>query len=873
MPAIQIFGRRTYIGGDDLQPAAAATMIVRALQITLLILPLTVKTALHQYPITYTEETLWAYLVSSFLYCFFSICLENNVYHISSIGTPTVECETRSSKMAQILKFKLTCMFIFQIIVFGLGIFSATTLAASSGSDTNFSNTTNSTYASIPMEELLLVQQSYRNLLLREAAYIKSSSEEDITSNNGNMFFPSSWWLILSFLLATQATEILVTIFSWCFFLQLPKSRRSSNFAGITSSPTRMIHHHSHYGAMEEIWKNRCRFFCKVSGIATCYLFGGREIDSGGEFGPIARILTDYFEDGGDFDVVPSDIVMGLMLLWRIQKQRQIEATQRALAQKSKSASGSSSVRTNDNDVALDILQTASSQDLLLNPSNSNNEFDNDGDAFLGLPPKNTTIPTPREAFVFKIHHCGSRHFYDCNLRNCLSPEDEYDRSIMAEGARFARYALAIYTWKLLVYMKPIQSICHFCVPRRHEQQQDEDTVEPCSSSYLPFQCVVEGDNCCSVNEAALLAQAGDSSDSCELVYARFDNGLIETPHCVVIDRKWKSVVLSIRGSLSLEDCLTDVLCDPESLEKLGMDYGFDGHGEYCHSGVVNRVEWLHDNLERNGVLAKLLLDPLSEFHDYSLRIVGHSLGAGCAIVLGFMLKKKYPNLRCLLYSPPGGLMTWNSATQCKDYVTSFVLDNELVPRLSVENLEQLRDEVLELILRTKVPKIEVARDFVAKAAVAMMTPSNSVDWEGLFDDDEDILYSKGSAPMDSKFARQLVNFKEIQQQRKEHRGRVPVTLFPPGKIVHVVKTSEVQSWSNTCWKCITCCTSNAGFKYTPMWANNDDFNEIVISSTMGTDHFPNRVCIEIERTANSFFVEDISENAEEANNSLFKTK
>jgi len=57
------------------------------------------------------------------------------------------------------------------------------------------------------------------------------------------------------------------------------------------------------------------------------------------------------------------------------------------------------------------------------------------------------------------------------------------------------------------------------------------------------------------------------------------------------------------------------------------------------------------------------------------------------------------------------------------------------------------------------------------------------------------------------------------------------------------------------------------------MWANNDDFNEIVISSTMGTDHFPNRVCIEIERTANSFFVEDISENAEEANNSLFKTK
>lgn len=79
--------------------------------------------------------------------------------------------------------------------------------------------------------------------------------------------------------------------------------------------------------------------------------------------------------------------------------------------------------------------------------------------------------------------------------------------------------------------------------------------------------------------------------------------------------------------------------------------------------------------------------------------------------------------------------------------------------------------------------------------------------------------------------------------------------------------------YNNKTGKCITCCTSNAGFKYTPMWANNDDFNEIVISSTMGTDHFPNRVCIEIERTADSFFVEDISESAKESINSLCKTK
>jgi len=253
--------------------------------------------------------------------------------------------------------------------------------------------------------------------------------------------------------------------------------------------------------------------------------------------------------------------------------------------------------------------------------------------------------------------------------------------------------------------------------------------------------------------------------------------------------------------------------------------------------------------------LDKIFQDPTSKIRDYTLRIVGHSLGAGCALILGFMLRRKYPTLRCLLYSPPGGLLTWNSATNCKDYVTAFVLDNELVPRLSVENMEQLRDEVLELILRTKVPKIKVAHDFVTTVAASM----SDLDCGDFLEEDNEILYPKGGAPMDSMFARQLMYFKEIQQRRKEHRGRVRASLFPPGKIVHLVKTSEVQSLSNRFWRCITCCTSNAGFTYTPMWANNDDFNEIIISPTMGADHFPNRVCLEIEGVARNFGIDAAS--------------
>lgn len=41
----------------------------------------------------------------------------------------------------------------------------------------------------------------------------------------------------------------------------------------------------------------------------------------------------------------------------------------------------------------------------------------------------------------------------------------------------------------------------------------------------------------------------------------------------------------------------------------------------------------------------------------YGLVIVGHSLGAGTAAILSFLLRPQYPSLHCYSYSPPGGLL------------------------------------------------------------------------------------------------------------------------------------------------------------------------------------------------------------------------
>ena len=49
---------------------------------------------------------------------------------------------------------------------------------------------------------------------------------------------------------------------------------------------------------------------------------------------------------------------------------------------------------------------------------------------------------------------------------------------------------------------------------------------------------------------------------------------------------------------------------------------------------------------------------------------------------------------------------------------------------------------------------------------------------------------------------------------------------------------------------------SNIGSEYTPISSSNtQDFNEIIVSPTMGTDHFMDRMCLELENLPVSFVI------------------
>lgn len=183
--------------------------------------------------------------------------------------------------------------------------------------------------------------------------------------------------------------------------------------------------------------------------------------------------------------------------------------------------------------------------------------------------------------------------------------------------------------------------------------------------------------------------------------------------HVVFLDHLTETIVVSIRGTGSISDVLTDLHCDtvpfltPQSisdklLSKLTTAISHDNLPiTYAHSGIA--------------VSAKALLDPVVEaikaarslrngrYKKYDVVVTGHSLGAGTACLLSLLLSSKTGMVvTTFAYAPPpvisrdsaainfkhgsvgvesGKLSNVTGGANCM--IHSFVHHNDIVPRSS----------------------------------------------------------------------------------------------------------------------------------------------------------------------------------------------
>lgn len=581
-------------------------------------------------------------------------------------------------------------------------------------------------------------------------------------------------------LLLCQLVDVLLPLGA-AVYICLRDSRRA----------TRLATDRAGYGSEESRWRCFCACCCNLTTLLTCCMCGGKEVNAGG-YRDLSKALATYFNDGGTLDLVLTDIIAGLVMLLRVQLQRRLEC-RKALIKAT--------------------VETDRMKRMSLAASHVDGMIQRDGGG------------AGRECIIFRLERDGAELRYTAALRNVLSSKNDADVSALNEGAHFCQLALGIYGWMMQLIERPVTGCCVLgCSWCKHPR------FHCCTNSTDGH---IVGDTILGCQEIALLNHGLEPN---EIRYASFAQGLVKTPYCITVDEEWKSVVVTVRGTLSLDDAVADLSIRPVLLDLWAERNGFqeEGSGEFCHKGMLDIAVWIVEDLKDHGILEQLLLGDKAEFSGYELRVVGHSLGAGVAAVVATMLKSQYASVRCLAFSPPGCVFSRRLAESCKEYITSYVLGDDVVPRLGLTSMENLRHEVLSLIARIKVPKYVILRPLSRK--------------ENVIDANARMLHqSSADIPADSAFWEAVKEFEEVQKVKKTESGP-DIILYPPGNIIHLFRTTEDKRCLD-----LSCALKKRPDDYVAKYAEVDDLQEIIVNAKALSDHQPYRVLAELERVAESF--------------------
>uniref|UniRef100_A0A8B9HXX3 Diacylglycerol lipase-alpha n=1 Tax=Astyanax mexicanus TaxID=7994 RepID=A0A8B9HXX3_ASTMX len=494
-----------------------------------------------------------------------------------------------------------------------------------------------------------------------------------------------------------------LVIFSVCFTMMCTFDPTGRTFVKLKATRRRQrnlttytLRHRLEEGQASS-WSRRLRFFM------CCTRAQDSQSDA---YSEVASLFAEFFRD---LDIVPSDIIAGLVLL----RQRQRAKRSAILDQPNN-----------------DIL------------------------AFLsGMPVTRST--------------------------RYLDLKNSTEMAMYKEVCYYMLFAMAAYGWPMYLLRKPACGLCRLL---------SSCTCTSGSGSRLSQSVTVEEDNCCGCNVLAIRRQFLDRDlKQVQIVYTSCHDAVYETPFFVAVDHGKKKVVISIRGTLSPKDALTDLTGDSERLpveEQHGVWLG--------HKGMVYSAEYIKKKLEQEMILSQAFGRDLSKgtMH-YGLVIVGHSLGAGTAAILSFLLRPQYPTLHCYSYSPPGGLLSEDAMEYSKEFVTSVVLGKDLVPRIGLSQLEGFRRHLLEVLQKSDKPKWRIivgGTKCIPKTELPM----------------EDDPPSQGVTPSNSRLC--------LHPSDLSIALSASTPLYLPGRIIHVEDPT-----------------------YSALWGDNKAFDEVIISPAIIT--------------------------------------
>ena len=242
-----------------------------------------------------------------------------------------------------------------------------------------------------------------------------------------------------------------------------------------------------------------------------------------------------------------------------------------------------------------------------------------------------------------------------------------------------------------------------------------------------------------------------------EVVYVNTESKTNRPAHFIAVKRSqklwtpWLEVIMVVRGTKTIDDAITDLLCDYE-----------DYKGGKAHSGMLEGGRYL---AEKHKKLFKDLLKSSGK-PKLSLTLVGHSLGAGAASIVAMEYYDE-EDFECEVigFGCPA-MLSKELSEQTKHYITTVVADDDCVPRLSAASVVNALLDIMEY------DYIPYARRDVKHALSELQRLYPMIVTETLGKKILELL-----DPLMDQYVKNGI--------KKSTSKRMDPLLFPPGNIIH----------------------------------------------------------------------------------------
>ncbi|KAI8983842.1 hypothetical protein BDB01DRAFT_843157 [Pilobolus umbonatus] len=180
--------------------------------------------------------------------------------------------------------------------------------------------------------------------------------------------------------------------------------------------------------------------------------------------------------------------------------------------------------------------------------------------------------------------------------------------------------------------------------------------------------------------------------------YGLRKGAVFQPSYFISYDQGHEAVVLGIRGTWSLYDCITDLVCEYRPWK-----------GGLVHSGMLASAQWFFTR-----IIPQIFLFISEQIESKNRRIssfiiTGHSLGAGTAAILTMMVADHIDQLRDLSQNPhfkvhcysyaPVASVSLDLSEKYKNHIDSFVCHDDLVGRLSYGTASCAKELIMDSLI------------------------------------------------------------------------------------------------------------------------------------------------------------------------------